>query len=158
MLRKSLTAAMQLSEDLNIELEALQAIYDSAVTVTTDSAADHSHQGSGSANGEHGSQVELQLQLAPQTGGDDSSVYVLATLGISVPSDYPQQPPTCSLVTAKGSASSLSQAAAATCFAKLLCCRLLSKPKLLMACAATVATSPACCCGGIAGLVQWAAS
>lgn len=105
MLRSTLTAAMQLSEDLNIEIEALQAIYDSAVTVTTGTAAGHSSQGSGSARGSFGSQAELQLQLAPQTGGDESSVYVLATLGISVPSGYPQQPPQFSLATAKGEGS-----------------------------------------------------
>lgn len=98
---------MQLSEDLNIEIEALQAIYDSAVTVTTDTAEDHSRQGSGPARGSPGSELGLQLQLAPQTGGDESSVYVLVTLGISLPSGYPQQPPTCSLVTAKGGAFSL---------------------------------------------------
>jgi RWD domain len=111
-LRSALAAAMQLSEDLNIELEALHAIYDSAVTVMTDTAEDHSRQRSETARGSPSSQVELQLQLAPQTGGDESSVYVLATLGISVPLGYPQQPPICSLVTAKGSAVLLSQAAA----------------------------------------------
>jgi RWD domain len=101
-LRSTLTAAMQLSEDLAIEIEALQAIYDSAVTVIADTAMDHRCQGSSSARGSPGSQVELQLQLAPQTGGDESSVYVLTTLGISVPSGYPQQPPLFSLTTAKG--------------------------------------------------------
>jgi RWD domain len=102
---------MQLSEDLSIEVEALQAIYDSAVTVVSDAASGHSHQSIASAEGSSGPQLDLRLQIAPQTGGDESSVYIRAMLGISVPPGYPQQPPVFSLVTAKGrrSADSLHQ-------------------------------------------------
>lgn len=109
----SQAAAMHLSEDLQIELEALQATYDSALTVVEagggnrSSAANGTTCGGGAPGGEAeraAVAVELRLALVPQTGGEEAAVFVLATLGISVGSNCPQQPPTCSLIAAKGAA------------------------------------------------------
>lgn len=105
---------MQLNEDLQIELEALQATYDSALIVDDASGGSSGIRGSAAPTActactNDGSDVllSLRLQLAPQTGGDESSVFVLVTLAMSVGNDYPQQPPDCRLVAAKGATRSV---------------------------------------------------
>lgn len=90
------------SEDLQIELEALQATFDAALSI---SGGKPSVAKAAVAPCQAAGRLHLQLALAPLTGGDDSSAYVLATLGLEVGAAYPEQPPTCSLVSSKGAPS-----------------------------------------------------
>ncbi len=90
------------SEDLQIELEALQATFDATLSISGGNA---SVAAAAVAPRQAAGRLHLQLALAPLTGGDDSSAYVLATLGLEVGAAYPEQPPTCSLVSSKGAPS-----------------------------------------------------
>lgn len=102
-------AGAGISEDLQMELEALQATFDLALTVTGSSTAARTDAPGAAAAvavavSAHDAPpvLAVQLALAPLTGGDESSAYVLATLGLSVGAAYPDEPPACRLVASRG--------------------------------------------------------
>ena len=85
-----------MNEDLEVELEALEATYGGALAVEGRGGG-----GDGGGGGDDGP-LQLRLALAPQTGGDAAAAFVAATLVLRPPASYPATPPHCSWTAVQG--------------------------------------------------------
>ena len=92
----------QRSEDLQLELEALQATYQKALTVSAAESL-NSSSSSGGGGSSNSDAMHLELALEPQTGSDGAAAaFVAAALLFVISSSYPAEPASVRLLSARG--------------------------------------------------------